>query len=682
MQILRTRNLVLSVLALVLVPLAATAAVTRVEVTERSDLAGGRSFGAAGPYEAIRGKIWFALDPGNPYNHRIVDLGKAPRDAEGRVEAWTEFLVLRPKQGVASVGLVEVSNRGGKAVPRYFQNARAGAGSSPDELVGDALLLRQGLALIWLGWQFDVPRREGLLRLHVPIATDNGATIEGLVRSDWTVDRPAASLGIAHRNHIPYPVADASSPDNVLTVRDGRLAPRQVIERSRWRFAREQDGQIVDDAESIWLEGGFQAGKIYEFVYRARDPRVVGMGLAAIRDVISYAKYDPDALFPVRAGIAFGVSQTGRFLRHFLYQGFNVDEAGRQAYDGLFVHSAGGGRGSFNHRFAQPSRDAHRYSAFFYPTDIFPFASSTVTDPETGIRDGLYAATDADHLPKVFYTNSGYEYWGRAAALIHTTPDGAHDLLPDAHERIYHLSSGQHFVSPFPPPERADVDDSDAYRGNPLDFLVTLRALMVDLVEWVRDGTEPPPPSFPKIADGTLVSLPQVRFPAIPGVQFPHVAHEAYRADYGPRFRSEGIIDLQPPQLGEAYPVRVPQVDALGNEVAGLSAVEILSPLATYAPWNLRVGYPAATEELTDFLGTYVPLPWTDARRAASGDPRPSVQSLYPTEGDYLAAASRAAAGLVRRRVLLPEDLPRVLRRAQEQWDWLASRAHATTARE
>ena len=469
---------------------------------------------------------------------------------------------------------------------------------------------------------------------------------------------------------------DAGSIDNVLTVRDGRLAERRVIPRGSWRFARvEEDGSIADDPESVWIEGGFEAGKIYELVYRARDPKVVGMGLAAIRDVISYAKYAPGSEFPTRAGVAFGVSQTGRFLRHFLYQGFNTDEAGRKAYDGLFIHTAGAGRGSFNHRFAQPSRDAHRYSAFFYPTDIFPFASTTLEDPLSGMHDGLLAhAFDPTHLPKVFYTNTGYEYWGRAAGLLHTAPDGSVDVEPMTNERIYHLASGQHFVGGFPPSEQADVDDSDAWRGNPLDFLVTLRALLVDLVEWVRDGTEPPPAAYPRLADGDLVSLAGVGFPAIPGVEFPRQAHEAYDADYGPRFRKEGIVDTQPPRLGEAFPVKVPRVDAYGNEVAGVPSVEILVPLATYAPWNLRVGYAGSPEELSDFIGTYIPLPRTEAERAASGDPRPSIESHYPTKGDYMAAVGRSAAELMQRRLLLPEDLGVVITRAEAHWDWIHAR--------
>lgn len=632
-------------------------------------------FGQPGAYEKLSGAIFFVFDPANPANAQIVDLDKAPRNAAGMVEAWANFMVLRPKdtRKGRGVAILEVSNRGGKASLPYFNRARWSLDPTVPEDFGDGLLMRQGLTLIWVGWQFDVPRQEGLLRLHVPIATDAGKPIEGLVRSDWTVDQTAATLGLGHREHIPYPVLDPGHPDNVLTVRDGRLAPRRIVPRDQWRFAREVDGKLIEDREHIHMPTGFQAGKIYELVYRAQNPAVVGLGLAAIRDAMSYAKYDAQSLFPVKAGIAIGVSQTGRFLRHFVYQGFNTDELGRKGFDGMLIHSAGAGRGSFNHRFAQPSRDAHRYSSFFYPIDLFPFTGRPQRDAETGKRDGLFAQRDPEHLPKIFYANTGYEYWGRAASLIHTTVDGRADLELMPNERVYHLAGGQHFVGGFPPSLFARLDDSTAYRGNPLDFLVSLRALLVRLVEWVADGIEPPHSAYPRIDAGTLVSIDRVKFPKIPGAAFPKVIHEAYRVDYGPHW-DKGIITLEPPRLGKAFPSLVSRVDDAGNEVAGLRNVELLAPLATYTPWNLRTGLPGGADELTDFLGTYIPFACTEAERQRSGDPRPSIEKLYPTKAHYLRLTSEAARSLTEAGYLLPEDIPRVLDRAARHWDWLMER--------
>ncbi len=648
--------------------------VVRVEIDSRMPVLGGQSFGAHGPYEVARGRLYFSFDPANPMNAQIVDLQRAPRNSAGQVEAWTTFVALRPMSpdNARGIALVEVSNRGDKFSPHYFNRA-ASANLNPGDpnAFGDALLMRLGLTVIWIGWQFDVPDRPGVLRLHVPRARHvNGSPITGLVRSDWTVDSPVASLGLAHRGHRAYPVSNPQDPANILTVRDGREAPRHVISRDRWRFARLKNGRRVPNAAHIMLDGGFKAGKIYELVYRAQDPAVLGLGLAAIRDVISYAKYDKSSIFPAQLGLAVGVSQTGRFLRHFLYQGFNTDEKGRRAYDGLMIITAGAGRGSFNHRFAQPSRDGHRTSAFFYPTDLFPFTSATQFDALQWRSDGLLAhLADRKHAPKTFYINTGYEYWGRAASLIHTTPDGAADVAPLSHERIYHLASAQHFVDAFP--KATDrLRNATAYRGNPLDFSGNYRALLVRLVDWVETDTTPPPSAYPTHTDGTLVAPMDVAFPAIPGVSVPQTIHVAYRADYGPRW-SEGIVDVQPPRLGPSFPSLVAQVDRLGNERGGVRNVELRAPLATYTPWSLRTGYAGNPNELADFVGTVIPLPRTKAERQASGDPRPAIETLYESRQAYLNQARRELEDLIRSGFMLADDLDHAQRRAGRTWDWV-----------
>ena len=638
----------------------AAATVSRVTVQSRQDVLGGRPFGTVGGYEKLVGVVEFALDPANAANAAIVDLARAPKDAGGRVIASANFMVLRPKTmpRERAVALLEVSNRGGKAALPYFARAAWSTDPAAEAEFGDALPLRLGLTLIWVGWQFDVPPRDGALRLDAPVATDDGRPIEGLVRCDWTVDDRTMTLPLGHRGHRPYPIVDVDHPDNVLTERDGRLAPRRIVARDQWRF--------VDGETRIAHDKGFEPGKIYELVYRARDPVVVGIGLAAVRDMMSYAKYDPSSLFPVRWGLGLGISQTGRFLRHFIYQGFNTDEAQRPVFDGLFVHTAGAGRGSFNHRFAQPSRDAHRFSAFFYPTDVFPFTGRSQRDPETGITDGLFA--HEAHLPKVFFTNTGYEYWGRAASLLHVTPAADADVEPASNERIYHLAGGQHFVVDRP----AVSEQSDSvvtYRGSPLDFHPALRSLLTRLVEWVREGREPPRSAYPRLDSGTLVAVDRVRAPAIPGARWPRVAHEAYRVDYGPRWR-DGVITLEPPRLGKPFPVRVPQVDADGNELGGVRSLELMAPLATYTPWSLRRGA-ANPEELEDFYGSFIPLARDRAERERRGDPRASVTERYGDRTQYMNVVRRHAETLTRAGFLLVEDVPRVVEQAERGWTWL-----------
>ena len=646
----------------------AGAEVRRVLVSTRQDVLGG-------DYEKLGGTVEIELDPTHPANAAIVDLDRAPRNARGRVEASADFMVLRPRRPPArgATALLEVSNRGGKALLPYFNRAAWSLDPSTAEDFGDRFLMRLNLTLIWVGWQFDVPRQPGLLRLRAPIARDGNGPIEGLVRSDWTVERPSPTLPLAHRDHVAYPVADPRHPDNVLTVRSARLGPREIVPRERWRFARLDDGRLVDDPTHIHLAGGFLPGKIYELVYRARDPVVVGMGLAAVRDIISWARYDARSEFPVTAAIGAGISQSGRFLRHFLYQGFNTDEAGRKVFDGLLVHTAGAGRGSFNHRFAQPSRDAHRFSAFFYPTDLFPFTTRTQTDPETGIADGLLArsADHPEHRPKIFFTNTGYEYWGRAASLIHTSLDGRLDVTPLPNERIYHLAGGQHFIGGFPPSrsERA----GRAYRSNPLDFLPTLRALLARLVDWVTEDRTPPASVYPTLTAGALVSIDALKFPPIADLRPPTVIHQAHRVDYGPRWAA-GIITREPPGVGAPFPALVSQVDADGNEMAGVRGTELLAPLATYTPWQLRGGHGTDAGELVDFLGTYVPLPRTEGERQRWGDSRLSIERRYADKRAYLATVARAAESLAAAGLLLREDVPRALERAEQHWDWIMSR--------
>ncbi len=670
-------------LFLILAGSPAHAEVAGIDVEERGVVLDGYEFGPAGAYEKLTGRLRFSLDPEEEANRAIVDLELAPRDADGRVSASADFMVLQPveperRRGVA---LLEVSNRGGKASLSYFNNGRRSV-SDPSVAgdFGDGLLMREGLTVIWVGWQHDVPDVPGLLRLDAPVATgEDGEPLEGLVRSDWVVDEHVQTLALGHRDHRPYPAADPDDPRNLLTARDEREGPRRRISRDEWYFVDAAGNEAGADATHIHAPEGFEPGHIYELVYVARDPRVAGIGLAAVRDTMAFARHDSQSPFPVRHGVAFGVSQTGRFLRHFLYQGFNVDEQGRRVFDGMLIHSAGAGRGSFNHRFAQPSRDAHRYSAFFYPTDLFPFSSHTQRDAETKQQDGLVENYDSRReLPRIFYTNTGYEYWGRAASLIHMRVDGRRDLPPQRNERLYHFASAQHYVEAWPLEDRFGLNGTPAWTGNPLDFLVNLRALLVRLVGWVAEDQSPPASDYPSIGRGTLVPPGELDLPELPGLRPPRAPHIAYRADYGAGWK-DGIITRQPPDLDSAYPVRVPQVDDIGNELGGIRNVAIAVPLATYLPWSLRRGL-SNSDEMADFRGTFIPLPVTDAEAARNDDPRPSVESLYPNREVYLDDARAAASALVQRGYLLEQDVERVTADAADRWDWVVKYARRPVA--
>jgi Alpha/beta hydrolase domain len=640
------------------------AAVTALEVTQRSDVFGGRSFGDAGPYEKIVGRLRYAVDPASAANRAVVDLDLAPRDPSGRVEFSADVYILRPKSGGMHTALLEVGNRGNKALLPFFDRASGSSDPVREADFGDGWLLDQGYTLVWVGWQFDVPRDPTLLRLYPPRPRSaDGTPIEGPVRVDFVAGERLDTIPLGDRNHIPYPVHDPDGPGHVLTVRDGRFGPRTEIPRERWRF---ESGP----RPAVRLEGGLEPGRIYELVYRATDPVVVGAGLLAVRDAAAWLKHEAPEDLRVARAYGFGISQSGRFLRHFVYQGFNADERARRVFDALLVHVAGAGRGSFNHRFAQASRDAQPFSSFFYPTDLFPFTDAPEADPETGVRDGLDARyRDPGMLPRTFYTNTSFEYYGRAASLIHTSPDGGADVALPPHVRAYLLAGGMHFPGPFPTAFAPAKDFLGRHPLNPNDYRWAMCALLADLDEWARLDRSPPPSRHPAVSRGTLVSPDKTGFPVIPGVTVPNRVHAAYRVDYGPRF-DRGIVDLEPPRVGAAYATRVPKCDADGNDVDGIRMPDIAVPLATYTGWNLRDPSIGAPDELANYSGSFIPFPRTRAAREASSDPRPSIAERYANRDDYLTHYREAVDRLVADRFLLARDRAASMARGRAVWDW------------
>ncbi|MBI3262856.1 MAG: hypothetical protein HYZ58_06870 [Acidobacteria bacterium] len=648
-----------------------SAEVVRIDVASRADLAGGKAFGAAGPYEKLVGKIYFGVDPANSANQIITDIDNAPRNGRGRVEFAADFFLMKPKRIELGNGTVlyEVSNRGGKGMLGFFNRAAGSLDPQSDAEMGDGFLLKRGFTLLWVGWQFDPPARAGLVRVYAPIATDNGNAILGIVRSEVIVARKTVDASLADRNHVAYPVADDSDAANSLTVRDTIEGPRRTIPRGEWRFGRLESGKVVPDPTRVYLANGFEPGKIYEVVYRSANPPVVGVGPAAIRDAISRLKYGSAEALSIPSGvikraIAFGVSQSGRFLRTYLYYGFNEDEGHRKVFDGVMAHVAGAGRGSFNLRFAQPSRDGHPFLNLFYPTDIFPFTDLAQTDPESGATDGLLSRVKPAFMPRIFYTNSSYEYWGRAASLIHTTIDGRADAPFSTNTRVYMFSGGQHGPSGFPPSRSIGQQVN-----NPNDYRWIMRGLLESMNRWIADAGEPPPSRYPRIEDKTLVALEDLRFPKLPGVDAPTELHKAYRVDYGPLFAAKGIITKDPPEVKGAYPMRVPQVDADGNEIAGLKMPEVEVPLATYTGWNLFNSDSGPPHLLSSMQGSYMALPRTRADRQRTGDPRLSIEERYQGRQQYLRLVTEASTSLVREHYLLEEDVPAILERAGRHWD-------------
>jgi hypothetical protein len=608
----------------------ARAAVTRVEVATRAD-------SSIANYERITGKVYFAVDPKLAANQIITDIALAPRNDKGLVEFSSDLEVLRPKTKGNGTALVEISNRGGKGMVNMFDLAGR---NEP----GDSLLFDQGFTLVWIGWEFDIPNRDGLLKLYAPVI--KGLT--GLVRSEITVDRRSTSESLGDRAQVPYAVAEADSA--TMTVRDGVNGKRTTVAREQWKFSA--------DMTRVEYSSGFEPARIYEVVYTAKDPALVGLGPAAVRDYVSYIKQQGD----VQRAIGFGVSQSGRFLRTFLYYGFNADEKGKRVFDGVWAHVAGAGRGSFDHRFAQPSRDGHPLLNLFYPSDIFPFTDEPETD--AGITDSILARARKDGVvPKIFYSNGAYEYWGRAASLITTSIDGKKDVAPAPETRVYFIAGAQHGANAQP------TKTVTQNRANPTDYRFAMRALLIDLNSWVTNGTAPPDSKIPRVGKDELVAPGALNFPKVPGIALPKEPYLAWHLDFGPDFRSKGIVTYDPPKVGAAFPVLVPQVNSDGNETAGIRLPEQLVPLATYTGWNLRDPKVGAPDVIYNMVGSFIPFARTKAEREASGDPRLSIDERYKDKEEYLRKVKEAAVALTGAGFLLKEDVDKVGAKAGARWD-------------
>ena len=650
----------------------AQAAVERIEVLAREPFAEGTEFGAAGFYDKITGRLHYAIDPRAPANAPVVDLALAPRDQRGLVTFAGDFVLLAPRDPAKGNGrlIYEVGNRGGLGMLAFFNDAPSTNMPSSREDAGTGFLFEQGYALLWSAWNWDVVADQGRLQIELPIAEENGKKLTGRVAAEITVNRREASQPVAWGGSRGYPTVALDDPDAVLSVRPSQTAPRQAIARERWRFARVENDRDQPDPTHVTVDGGFEPGLLYELIYTATDARVVGLGLAAIRDAQSFFRFaaadqagnaNPLA-GAIRTAIAFGISQSGRVLQHMLWQGFHIDESARGVFDAALIHVAGAGKGSFNHRFAQTTRHPSPLEDHQYPADFFPFATVPQSDPLTGASgDVLARAKAAGIVPYLFYTGTSTEYWTRAASLLHVAVDGKADLDLDARARLYVIAGAQHVNLVLP--------ERPIYQNciNPLDYRPVLRALLLRLDAWARDRLTPPDSVYPRIDQGTLGTLAEWRaaFPRIPGVNLPASNLAPPRLDFGERWASQGIADRVPPHFGAPYVTLVPLPDADGNDRGGIRLPAVAAALGTYTGWNLRHPAIGAGDQLGRWLGSFIPFAPNQAARADGGDPRPSIEARYASLEAYAEAARPAAIGLVERGLLRAEEFEPVVTQAE-----------------
>jgi hypothetical protein len=626
----------------------AYSAVERVEITERQRVADGAPFGAAGSYEKIRGRAWFAVDPRAPANAAIADLGLAPRDARGLVTFSAEFLMLRPADAARRNGtlLYEVNNRGNIAMLAQLDEAPGGNDPLEASDFGNAFLLRQGFTMLWSAWTWDVAAdpKDRRLILKPPVATRDGKPITGKVAYEIIVNTPTHAAYFTGIQGLPYPFDREGAPDAALTTRERPEDERQAISRSLWSLVPLPEGGVP---QQLSLSGNFQPGHLYELTYTARDPVVVGLGMVGIRDLLSYLQSHPlEGAPPPARTLIFGISQSGRLIQTMLLRGLHIDEAGTPVFGGAFVHVAGGGKGGFDYRFAMPTRHSSMLEDHGYPTDYFPFTTTTEHDPVTGAESSvLDEPRRLGSVPKLFYVNDSSEYWNRSASLIHTDPEGKRDAQIAPEARIYLIAGAQHYVG------RQRSRGIFTNCVNPLNHYRAMRALLLALDRWVRDGTEPPPSTYPRIADGTLVTVSVYKgaFPKIAGVTLPENNLRPPRLDLGPRFATEHIADIVPPRAGQPFETLVPKANDDGLDQGGIELPEMLAPLGTRTGFNTRNEATGFSEATGRWDGSFIPFSRTDAERRAAGDPRPSIQARYSDRGDYehkvLVAAHRVVTG-------------------------------------
>jgi hypothetical protein len=617
-----------------------SAKVVKFEIVRIEPAFEGRVFGTVGTYDRIIARATVALSPTDPHNTIIVDLDRAPRNAQGLVEAMADVEILRPTNAANGNRrlLYDVVNRGNQRALTYLNDAPAGNDFSKAAAAGNGFLMNRGYTVVISGWQGDLGPRAAWKTISVPVVPN----VTGLSREEFIFDHtrnPAVAT-------LTYPAADLDPSKVRLTVRQRETDPR--VTPADLGFTFEGPDKI-----SIKRPAGFDAGAIYELVYTAKDPKVMGMGFAATRDIVSFLRRDAaDATGtanPVAGridyAVSMGVSQSGRFLHDFLYLGFNEDEAGRSVFDGLIPHVAAGKKMFTNYRFAQPGRNMQEHGETLYPGTGFPFTYPVTTDPVTRRTDGWLArCLAAKNCPKIIQTDTDLEFYQSFGSLVATDTKGEPLAMPD-NVRLYYLASLQHASTAT---TKSGMNPLCTYPTNPLYAGPVLRALVVALEGWTADGTAPPASRYPSRADGTLVTIAEnaKSFPDVPGFRYGGLVHQPTLVDH----------DAMPPVKKTAYPVFVPKVDADGNAVAGVRLPTLVAPVATHLGWNVRkAGF--GEGGLCGNFGSMLPFAKTRDERIKVNDPRLSLEERYPTAAARAAIIEKTARQLVQDRLLLEDDV-------------------------
>jgi hypothetical protein len=632
------------------------AGITHIEIDKTQTAFNGATFGDVGSYELLTGKAYGTIDPADPANANLAYLNDAPRDAHGLIDYSMDFGMLRPADPTKGNGKIfyEVINRGG--APGSLGQLNNGSLTNP----GNGFLMRQGYEIAWAGWQPDADPNTAAYKAYFPIAKHpDGSPIVKRTMMSLIPDTPETGAGntqtvvgntlTADITYAPTTL-DARAAHATLTVRENNDDQPVSLPQSAVTFL--PNNRVAIDMSAA-IAKGFDQGAIYELTYDGKDPWVGGVGFVSTRDLVSYLRQQPlgstgpgstGSGLPVKGVYAFGISQDGRFIKDFIYQGFNADLAGHKVFDGVLPLVSGGKKTDHNlppdeFPFAQTSRWIRQHEDHNYPGGEFPFTYKTLHDPLTGKTDGILAkCSTTETCPKIFQIDSNFEVWNGAASLVTTDTTGRPVQLPD-NVRAFMMSGQSHVPGNGTPSPVATCQ----LNSDPLDGRPVYRALVVDMDQWVSRGVRPPDSLYPNLQNGTLQTLSRAAktWPRIPGFPFNNRLFIPAVADYS----------VQPPTFSNTYPVYVPTTNKAGNPEGGVITPDIAAPLGTYMGRNFRTaGH--AENELCGGNGGFIPL------TATNGDSRPSLTQLYPHgAAQFQADRQRAIEALIKKQLVLPDEL-------------------------
>lgn len=642
-----------------------TAKVTHLDIQSKNLYQNGKKFGDIGTYEELKGKVYFEIDPLAAINQAVVDVQLAKRTADGKVAFSADITLLFPSDRSKINGslIYEFNNRGGMLLP--YVDAET-----------DALFSR-GFVVVSTGWIGELLPVNNKLRLCAPIAYEAEKEIVGKIRVEIIGQKGKQRLSVNGGGHGAYEPTGKGYKTATLTKRMRESDRRQVIStdkffiESNWDdYTCERDG--LPKVELI-MEDSFEANYIYELIYEAKNPIVQGLGFAGVRDIISFLRYEKEEQNPlidfnnnlfINRTISFGISQSGRAIRMFIYEGFNEDEKGRQVFDGAVPMVAGAGMGFFNHRFASPTRFSTQRESHLFPADVFPFTYGEMTDELTGKTDGILRQAIAKKVvPKIMHIQSSAEYWHRCAALMHIDPMKQKDVEIPANVRVYSVV-GQHGAGNGLPKDKK----AGTIAINHTNYAPFVRSLIVALDDWISQETTPPPSVYPKFKNGTLSNWIKETsgWQSISNIAYPKVIQQAYLADFGDDFETKKWMTKHPPIIQKKYPIFVAKVDTDNNEMGMLKVPAVAVPTGTYTGWNLRTPEMGAEGALLRLTGGYIPFSKNKKERRKNGDKRLSIRERYKDFDAYFIAYKKATEDLVSQGYILKEEVKGILALAEK----------------